>query len=163
MKSKKKIVIITYYHFPCNHAVLKNVFAKELAREHEIIWLFQGDISRGRNFKWHNSKVMLVRETKGNGWVSRVVNKILALQIFIVLMKLLQRRDVNIVLIRDRPIVALLLAPLRTLFGFKLYFQFSAPQGAINIEYSKSNNSIKRFFYFLVGFSFNVPLTRALK
>lgn len=163
MKRKNKVVIITHYHFPCTHPVLENVFAKELAREHEIIWLFQGDISRGRNFKWHKSKVILVRGTKGNDWFSRVVNNILRLQIFIVLIRLLQRRDVKIVLIRDRPIVALLLAPFRTLFGFKLYFQYSAPQGDINIKYSKSNNSIKRFWYFLVGSSFNVPLDRALK
>lgn len=163
MNSKKKIIIITYYHFPCTHPVLENIFAKELAREHEISWLFQGDISRGRRLKWHNSQVLLVRGTKGNDLFSRVINKILGLQIFIVLMRLLQRRDVKIVLIRDRPIVALLLALFRALFGFKLYFQYSSPQGDINIEYYKSNKSIKRFWYLFVGCSFKVLVTKVLK
>jgi glycosyltransferase involved in cell wall biosynthesis len=163
MALKNKIIILTYYHFPCFHPVFEVVFAKELARKHEIIWIFQGDIAKGRNLKWHKSKVMLVRKIKRNGWFSQVVNKILELQVFVVLIRLLRRRDVKIVLIRDRSIAALLVSPLRLLFGFKLYFQYSAPQGDINIEYYKSNPSIKRFWYFFVGCSFNAVVTKVIK
>jgi hypothetical protein len=31
MVIKKKIIILTYYHFPCYHPVLESLFAKELA------------------------------------------------------------------------------------------------------------------------------------
>jgi glycosyltransferase involved in cell wall biosynthesis len=163
MVIKKKIIILTYYHFPCYHPVLESLFAKELARNHEITWLFQGDISKGRNLRWHKSKVMLIRKTKKHGGFAQVVNKILGLQIFVVLIKLLLQRDVKIVLIRDRSIMALLVAPLRALFGFKLYFQYSAPQGDISIEYSKSNKSIKRLWYFFAGFSFNALITSVIR
>lgn len=163
MKKKEKIVIITYYHFPCTHPVLENVFAKELASEHEIIWIFKGDISRGRNFKWHHSQVMLVKEIKGNNWFSGMLNKILGIQIVVMLTRLLQRRDVKIVLVRDRPAVFLLLSPFRALFGFKLYFQYSAPQGDISIEYYKSDKSIKRFWYLFDGLFFNVLVTKVLR
>ena len=80
MAIKKKIVILTYYHFPCDEPVLENVFAKELAHEHEVIWLFQGDISKGRMDKWHNSRVILCREKKGASWGSKLINRILKWQ-----------------------------------------------------------------------------------
>ena len=84
MSNKKKIIILTYYRFPCVEPVLENVFAKELGREYEVTWLFQGDVSKGRKQKWHNSQVLLSREIKGNHWYSKLANNILKWHKFLV-------------------------------------------------------------------------------
>lgn len=162
MTNKKKLIIVTYYHFPCTQPVLENVFAKELGREHEVTWLFQGDVSKGKNQKWHNSKVLLSREMKGNHWCSKLINTLLTGQKFFQLLCLLLGNDINIVLIRDIPSMALLIAPLRLFIDFKLYFQYSAPLGDMNIGYSKSNRTIKRFWYLLIGCCFNILIHRVM-
>ena len=155
MEKGKKIVILTYYRFPCTEPVLENVFAKELSREHEVMWLFQGDISKGRMLKWHNSQVLLSRKIKGDCWCSKLANNILKSHKFFQLLYFLWRDDIEIVLIRDMPLTALLIALLRPLFGFKLYFQYSAPLGDMNIGYSKSNRKLKRFWYLFSGSCYN--------
>lgn len=159
---KKKIIILTYYRFPCSHPVLENVFARELGREHDITWLFQGDISKGRKRKWHNSQVLLSREIKGNYWYSKLANRILQWGIFFRLLGLLWQDETKIVLIRDMPLMALLIAPLRPLFGFKFYFQYSAPQGDMFIDCSKSIKSMKRFWYFLSGSCYNMIIHKVI-
>ena len=78
MKHKSKIVIITYYPFPCNEPVLENVFAKEIGREYDIIWLFQGNVSNGIRCRWNNSEVLLIRAIQGNHLLSVIVNKALS-------------------------------------------------------------------------------------
>ena len=163
MKNKKKIIILTYYRFPCTHPVLKNVFARELGREYEVVWLFQGDVSRGRMLKWHNSQVLLSREIKGNHWYSKLANNILKWHKSYQLLCLLWRGNIEIVLIRDMPLTALLIAPLRSFLGFKLYFQYSAPLGNINIGYSKSNRTLKRFWYLFSGYCYNFLINKVLK
>lgn len=162
MSNKKKIIILTYYHFPCTEPVLENVFARELGRGHEVTWLFQGDISKGKMLKWHNSQVLLSREIKGNHWGSKLVNKILEWQKFFRLLRLLSLDDMKIVLIRDMPSMALLIAPLRPFFDFKLYFQYTAPQGDMFIDYSKSIKSMKRFWYFLSGSCYNMIIHKVI-
>ena len=140
---KKKVLILTYYHFPCFEPVLENVFAKELARDHEIIWFFQGDVSKERTEKWHNSRLILCSEMKGTSWYSKLINRILKWKKIFLLFSLIMFRDTKIVMIRDMPLVALLIAPFRLLFGFKLYFQYTAPLGEIDLGYSKSNKPTK--------------------
>lgn len=162
-EDQKKIIIVTYYSFPCTEPVLENIFAKELGRVHEVTWLFQGDISKGRMLKWHNSHVLLSREIKGNHWYSKLANNILKWHKFFQLLCLLWRGNIEIVLIRDMPLTALLIAPLRSFLGFKLYFQYSAPLGNINIGYSKSNRTLKRFWYLFIGFSYNFLIDKILK
>ena len=56
MKNRGKIAILAYYHFPCEHPVLENIFAKELARDQEVVFYFQGDTSKGSKQQWHNSQ-----------------------------------------------------------------------------------------------------------
>ena len=163
MKNNKKIIILTYYHFPCDHRVLENVFAKGLGREHEVIWLFQGDVSKGRVQKWHNSQVLLSRSIKGNHWRSKLGNKILGWQKFFQLLCLLWRDTVKIVLIRDIPLEALLIAPLRSLLGFRLYFQYSAPHGDISIGYFTPNKTTKRFWYLFRGCLRNLLMNSVVK
>lgn len=163
MKTKKKIIILTYYYFPCAEPVLENVFAKELGREHEVTWLFQGDISEGRMLKWYNSQVLLSRKIKGNHWYSKLAHNILKWHKFFQLLSLLCRDAVKIVLIRDMPLTALLIALLRSFLGFRLYFQYTAPLGDINIGYSKSDKSIKRHWYLFVGRCYNLLVSRVIK
>jgi glycosyltransferase involved in cell wall biosynthesis len=163
MAIKKKIIIFTYYHFPCFEPVLENVFAKVLAREHEVIWLFQGNILKGRTDKWHNSRVILCREMKGTSWCAKLINKILELQKILFLLYFVLFRDTKIVLIRDMPLVALLIAPFRLFLRFKLYFQYTAPLGDIDLGYTKSNKTKKRWWYLLAGHSFNILIKRTLK
>jgi len=160
--NKKKIIILTYYRFPCSHPVLENVFARELGSEYEITWLFQGDISKGRKQKWHNSQVLLSREIKGNHWYSKLANRILQWGIFFRLLGLLWQDETKIVLIRDMPFMALLVAPIRSLLGFRLYFQYSAPQGDMFIDCSKSIKSMKRFWYFFSGFCYNMIVHKVI-
>ena len=143
--------------------MLENVFARELGRKHELIWLFQGDVSKGKRQKWHNTEVLLSREIRGNHWFSKLMNKILKWQKLFQLLCFLWRDDIRIVLIRDLPLEALLIAPLRPFFGFRLYFQYSAPQGDMNIGYFKVNNTIRKFWYFCIGCCHNVLIGKVLK
>ena len=127
------------------------------------MWLFQGDISKGRKQKWHNSQVLLSREIKGDHWCSKLANNILKSHKFFQLLRFLWRDDIEIVLIRDIPLTALLIASLRSFLGFKLYFQYSAPLGNINIGYSKSNRTLKRFWYLFSGSCYNFLINKVLK
>lgn len=163
MKNKRKIVILTYYRFPCSEPVLENVFAKELGREHEVTWLFQGDISTGKKYKWHNSQVLLTRAVKGNSYCSKLINKVLGLQRVLQLLRLLRLRDTKIVLVRDMPFVSLVVAVLRPIFRFRLYFQYSAPLGDMFISSSKSQKFLGRLCYLFLGYFHNLMAPKAIR
>ena len=163
MKRRRKIVIITYYHFPCNEPVLENVFAKEIGREHDIIWLFMGDVSSGRINIWHNSRIILCKKVKGASFLSKCINKMLGLQKLFLLLFLVVFRDTKIVMIRDMPLVAILIAPFRIFFKFQIYFQYTAPLGDIALGYARYNKTKKRWWYLLVGHPFNILIKQALK
>ncbi len=161
--NRKKIVILTYYRFPCHESVLENVFAKELAKEHEVTWLFHGDVSKRRTLKWHNSQVLLTKVIKGNHWHSKLANNVLKWHKVFKLLRLLWQANIQIVLIRDLPLEALLIAPFRLLFRFRLYFQYTAPLGDISIGYYTSNKTAKRFWYLFIGCFHNLLINRVLK
>ena len=59
-KNREKIAILAYYHFPCDHPVLENIFAKELARDQEVVFYIQGDTSKGSKQQWHNSQSLQI-------------------------------------------------------------------------------------------------------
>jgi glycosyltransferase involved in cell wall biosynthesis len=61
------------------------------------------------------------------------------------------------------PFISLLILPLKLFLGFKLYFQYSAPLGDMSIGYSKINKSYKKWWYALVGHSFNFLIKKAIK
>jgi len=163
MKRRSKIVILTYYQFPCFEPVLENIFAKEMGRDCDIIWLFQGDISKGRTHRWHNSQVVLCRKMKGTYWRSKFINRIFGLQKFILLLFFITFRDTKIVLIRDMPLVALLIAPFRSFFKFKLYFQYTAPLGDITLGYNRCYKTNKKLWNQIGGHSFNILIKQVLK
>lgn len=163
MANKKKIIILTYYDFPCQHPVLENIFAKELAKKHEIVWLFQGDVSQGNKLQWHNSQVLLSKKITGVSYTTKVLNLLLKGKILFTIRRFISRGEVKIILIRDLPFVLLLLAPWRNIYKFKLYFQYSAPQGDINLKNARLDRSIKKFYYGLKGTWFNYLVNKALR
>jgi glycosyltransferase involved in cell wall biosynthesis len=128
-----------------------------------VTWLFQGDISNGRIRTWHNSTVILCGKIKGNYWYTKLVNKVLAAKKLFHLLRILRRDDIKIVLIRDLPFLAVLAAPLKSLFKFKLYFQYTAPLGDINIGFYKIKKTIDRYWYLFNGIMHNFFLKLALK
>lgn len=150
-KRKKKIIILTYYRFPCTEPVLENVFAKELGKKFEIIWLFQGDVSKGRKQKWHNSRVLLVREIKKKNLMTKVVNRLFLWGRFLQLIRLLSMHDIKIVMVRDLPLMALLVIQLKRFFGFKVYYQSSGLEGDLDIFYHRLTKPPKRYYYLILG------------
>jgi glycosyltransferase involved in cell wall biosynthesis len=52
--------------------------------------------------------------------------------------------------------------PLRYFIPFKLYFQYSAPQGDISISHAKRIRGFKRSWYLLKGFCFNIFIHKAI-
>ena len=162
-KNREKIAILAYYHFPCDHPVLENVFAKELGRRHDVIWLLQGNVSRGNSTRWHNSDVLLSRKAPGNNWFSKILNQCLKWHKIIQLFGLLRHGEIKIVLIRDLPLEALLIAPLRAIFKFKLFFQYSAPLGDMNLSYAKINKGFRKFWCFVICYLYNITISKVLK
>ena len=100
---------------------------------------------------------------KGTSWCAKTINKILKWQKVFLLLYFVLFRDTKIVMIRDMPLVALLIAPFRMFFQFELYFQYTAPLGDISIGYAKSSKSKKRWWYLLAGHSFNILIKKTLK
>ena len=148
---KRKIVILSYYNYPCTHPVLENVFAKELGRDFDITWIFPGDTSKGKTIKWHNSRVLLIKKFEGDSWKVKILNKVAGWQRLFKLVTILLSGDTKIVLIRDIPLTGLLILPLRCLFKFKVFYQYSAPLGEINLALFRINKNIKRFWHFFLG------------
>ena len=163
MQIKEQIAILTNYPFPCKEPVLGNVFAKELGRLCEIIWFFQGDGTNIRTDKWHNSRLILCREIKGTSGFSKFINKILEWRKILLLLYFVVFRGIKIVLVRDMPLAALLIAPFRLIFGFKLYFQYTAPLGDIDLGFSRYNKTAKKWRYVIAGHLFNTLIRRTIK
>ena len=163
-ENKKRVLILSYYRYPCSHPVLENVFAKELGKICNIVWLFQGEANatEGRR-RWHNSDLHFCKKVHGKSRVSDLVNKILECTKLFKAIKLVCRGKINIILVRDLPIYAVLIAPLRYFVRFKLYFQYSAPQGDISISYAKRIRGLKQYWYLLKGYGFNFFINKALR
>jgi glycosyltransferase involved in cell wall biosynthesis len=147
----RKIAILTYYHYPCHHPVLTNIFAKELAKIKKVVWLLQGDVSRGSVKRWHNSVVLLRKSTIRKSLASNISNKLTSVCIFFSLFKLLTNREIKVVLLRDLPFTAIILLPFRKRFDFKVYYQYSAPLGEMSIHYFRSTRTMKRYWYLISG------------
>ena len=154
MENRNEIIILSYYQYPCDEPVLENVFAKALGKHFKITFLMQGDIQKGEIQKWHNSKVILVKLLNGNLLRTRIINKLCALKKLNILLKILKSRHTKIILVRDLPLETILLSIMKKVFKFKLYFQYSAPLGDINIGYFKNNKTIKRYWYLINGYYF---------
>ena len=160
---RKKVLFLCYYHFPCTETALENIFAKELGKKLDILWLFQGDISNGRKKRWHNSDVLLTQKIMKPGWHYKLANKALAATKYFHLVGVLKREKVNIVIVRDMPLQAIFIALLKKIFKFKLFYQISAPLGIMHISYSKIDKSFKKFWYLFGGIAHNMLTKKAVK
>jgi glycosyltransferase involved in cell wall biosynthesis len=163
LTNKRKIAVLAYYHFPCDHPVLENVFAKEIGSRHDLVFLLQGNVSGGNSTKWFNSNVLLSRKVSGRNWIARILNKCLRWYKIFQLFKLLRDGEIKIVLMRDLPLEALMIIPLRSIYKFKLYFQYSAPHGDMNISSSKLNKGFKKIWLFVIGYLYNLEISKVLK
>ena len=133
----KKVIFISYYHFPCHETALENIFAKELGKKLDILWLFQGDLANGRKKRWHNTNILLTKKIMKTEWYYILINKILSINKYFSLLGLLRIEKMDIILVRDMPLQAILLNILKKIYIFKIFYQISAPLGAMDISYSK--------------------------
>jgi glycosyltransferase involved in cell wall biosynthesis len=157
------IIFLTYYKYPCKEPALENIFAKGIGRKLDIVWIFQGDNKKEKKRVWHNSRVLLCKNLNGNHFYDRIINKFLACGKYLILFSLIKKRKAKIIVVRDMPLQAILIAPLRIFYEFKLFFQYTAPLGDINIEYYNQNITIKRYWYLISGRIFNFLIKKALK
>jgi len=160
---KKTIIFLSYYNYPCSEPVLENVFAKEIATKSELIWIFQGNTSMGRKKKWHNSKVYLAKKLNSNKGIFKIIDKILSLEIYLIFLKILVKKDVDIVIVRDMPLRILLISTLAKIFKFSIYFQYTAPLGDLYIDVSKNEKNYLKFLHLFKGILFNLFLNKAIK
>ena len=127
-----------------------------------MTWLFQSENVKDKKVKWHNSDVILSKRYRKIGFKYVVLNKYLQWINYFKIFQLIFTRKIDIFLVRDLPLIALLIAPLRSLMKFKLYFQYSAPQGDISINYSESQVGLKKIWYYISGTVFNFLVMHAL-
>jgi glycosyltransferase involved in cell wall biosynthesis len=151
MIDNRMIAILTYYHYPCHHPVLTNIFAKELAKNNQVVWLLQGDVTKGRIKRWHNSIVLLSRGMLKKCVSAFFYNNLMRACVLGNLFSLLVKRKIRIVLLRDLPFTTIILLPLRKRFDFKVYYQYSAPLGDMSIHYYRSTRTMKRYWYLISG------------
>ncbi len=155
--NKSKVLFWTYYRYPCTHPVLENIFAKNIGNFCDSLWLLQGDTSSGNVKRWYESKVILSRNINGSGFFSKIANRVLCLEKYLHFIKLLKRKNLDIVFVRDLPIEAAIILYLKKKFNFKfkIYFQCSAPLGDMNLEYSKLDRGIMRFYRLVYASTYN--------
>jgi glycosyltransferase involved in cell wall biosynthesis len=143
--------------------MLENVFAKELGKTSEIIWFVQGDRSKGKIVGWHNSKVHIAPMLKGKDIVARLINRLLVNVKRLAILRYLLCNKVDIVFLRDLPLDALFLSLMKSYFGFKLYYQYSAPLGEITIGYSKLSTSSAKLLLRFQGVFYRLLVRKALQ
>ena len=157
MGERPVVVIVSYYNFKQDNMqqVIENVFAKELGKHCRVIFLFTGDV-KDKYFKWHNAEVIIT----GN---YNFFGRYLPFKKFYYLMKIICQVENPIILVRDLTFNTTLLIILKRFFNFKLFFQYSAPLGDMDIGYFKKNKSLKRYYYLAKGIIHNVFLKIAIK
>jgi len=157
MRERPVVVIVSYYSFKQDNMqqVLENVFAKELGKHCRVVFLFTGDVE-DKYFKWHNSEVIIIGSDKKIG-------RHLPFKKFYYLMKIILQVENQIILVRDLTFNAVLLIFLKHFFSFKLFFQYSAPLGDMDIGYFEKNRSLKRYYYLVKGVMHNIFLKIAIK
>lgn len=163
MKKKCKILILTYFTHPCSHAVMENIFSKELGKIYDITWIMQGKYFNNRKVIWNNSEVILTRKLSKNFVINKIINKLLIINIIYNTFKQLKKFDIDVVLVRDLPFIVVLMNVLKKHFCFKLFYQFSAPLGDINIGFFNMNKTFSRIPSLLSGLFFNLFNDCALK
>ena len=162
MSEKTKIVILSYYMYPCHEPVLEYLFAKELGKKYDIVFLFNGGVALSRTLKWHSSEVLL-------GWNVRHAEKIsITLKLWMNICKwyrlfnLLVSRKVKTIWVRDQPVTAFFITLLKTIFRFNVYFQYTAPLGEVLVAYFKDYKSIYNIRHILHGWIHNLFLANII-
>lgn len=159
----KKIIILTKYTYPCYHPVMENVFAKEIGKKLDVLFLLKGNFPIRKKYKWHNSYVILSK-INSTCKISSILNKLFDYKNIYNLVKILFQQKIDYILVRDLPLESFLIYFLKPIFGFKLYFQTSAPSGDLNIAYHNNQQKKRRALWYLFrGAHYNFFIKRALK
>ena len=149
---EQQVVIITYYHFPCDHAVLEYLFAKELGNYQNIKFLFTTPENiKNKWEKWHNSDVRLFRKKAGRSISSKLYSLTAYMEMITWLIENLIQKKIKVILIRDMPIFLFFVLPLKLLFKVKVFFQLSAPHDDFYYERYKKTNNLKKYIFLLTA------------
>lgn len=162
-KMKTNLLMVTDYQYPCNHAVMENVFSKEVAKEVNVNWIMQGANTKKEYIKWNESKVYTVKMFTIKNKIAKFCNRVLWINIIFKTLVLVKKNNVKIVLIRDLPLVFVLLNIFKTINRYKVYYQYSAPQGDIFISRYMMNKGFLRIPELLKGKIHNYLNRYALK
>lgn len=162
MLRKQRIVILSYYRFPCREVDFEYLFSEELGKQFDILFLFQGDRQSGNIVRWRNAGILLSKKIRADNFCARIINRILEWQKLLQLYELIRAGEAGIVFVRDLPLEALLLARLKKFFPFLLCFQYTAPMGDISLEAYRANKSLARAKYLVQGRLFNMLIGKAL-
>lgn len=158
----KRVLISAYYYHPCTHPVLENVFAKELGKTTNIIWFLQGDRRNVRVDNWFNSRVYITPMLTPRGLFSNIANYVFSYYKLILVLKYLIQYNVDIVLLRDLPVEALILSYVKSILGFKLYYQHSAPLGEMLMGYSKEYTTSAKWLKYIRGYFHAIIVNKVL-
>lgn len=159
---KKKILITTYYKFPCRHPVLENVFAKELAKNYDIYWVFNGNKTGDMQLRWHNSHVILA-PVFDKGMLGVIFYQFRSVFRFVAVIKCIISKKIDIIILRDLPIQATFLGLISRMLGLKIFYQNSAPLEDISIAYARSLTGARKFWWLWKGFAHRFFVDQAMK
>jgi glycosyltransferase involved in cell wall biosynthesis len=166
MLKNKQVVFISYYRFCPDgmEQVVENVFSKELGRICDLIFLLQGDLRKGRIQRWNNADVWVSGLTSRKGLVGSALNSLYSLGKIIQVLRLIKKNGRSLIfVVRDLPIWASILGLFKIMVGYKMYFQYTAPLGMMNISYFRKHKTFKRYKYLFSGILHQAMLRSAIK
>ena len=152
-----KILVVTYYNYPCKEQLLENVFAKELGKKHDVSIIFRG-IRNKKKYTWHNSNIILIKKLKETNFMNRIINKLLIINSPLYIFYYIYKNKFKIIVFRDLPGQAIIFNLFKKLFQLKIFYQLTAPLGDINIAYSRNKIApiLERYLYLVRGYFFNI-------
>ncbi len=158
----KRILITTYYEFPCRHPVLESVFAKEIAKKCDIYWIFSGKKTGDMQLKWHNSQVILA-PVFGKGLSKAMFYPFNSVVRLFAVMQCIISKKIDIIILRDLPIEATFCVLIRRIFRLKVFYQNSAPLEEISIAYARSLKGFRKFWWLLKGYAHRFFVGQAMR
>ena len=156
VKKRPKILLATYYNFPCKEQVIENIFAKELGKKYDISIILKGKANNKKDIKWHNCKIILFKKFTEKNTKNIMLNKFFEFFNFINIFFLLKKYKFDSIIFRDLPGQLIIFSIFKKKFNFKLFYQSTAPLGDIDIVYGKRKKTINRYGYIIKGTFFNI-------
>jgi len=120
-----RILMVPAKPWPCDHAMLENVYARLLPeRGYDIEWVMRAALpGLPRPEVWHGSVVHLTRDRSGGSFATALRRLSLLREVA----RVARRRPFDIIQVRNSVAVGLLALALRRSTGARIVFQFSFP------------------------------------